>query len=209
MDAQRGTDAMPAAAAGASSGDTTESFVEWASKQRRRAACDGAWKVVVSERVLPDGGCIRTVTSWHDAAKQVDTSSRRAPQQGGAAPARPEQPSARSATDELRPQQQTARQRRSALRSAAHHRLMRLRVLRGHWHAVRFVVRLLRLSATSRALRSGPSPGKRRLSPSPDEQQDLLLRTTSSSSSDALEQPEEVRHGWMRRVLSRVGFGDG
>ena len=144
-----------------------------------------------------------------DAAKQVDMSSRRAPQQGGAAPARPEQPSARSATDELRPQQQTARQRRSALRSAAHHRLMRLRVLRGHWHAVRFVVRLLRLSATSRALRSGPSPGKRRLSPSTDEQQDLLLRTTSSSSSDALEQPEEVRHGWMRRVLSRVGFGDG
>ena len=68
-------------------------------------------------------------------------------------PARPEESSTRSATDELRPQRLTARQRHSALRSATHHRLMRLRVLRVHRLAVRFLVRLSRLSAHSGYLR--------------------------------------------------------
>jgi len=204
----RGTDAMPSAAAGVSSEADAESFAAWASTQRRRAALDGAWKVEVSERVV-NGTTIRSVASWHDAAKQVGTSSRRAPQQGTDVPARPEQSSTRSATDELRPQRLTARQRRSALRSATHHRLMRLRVLRVHLLAVRFLVRLSHLSAATRALRSGPSPGKRRLSPSPEEQQDPLLHTTPSCSDGASEQPEVSRAGWVRRVLSRVGFGDG
>jgi hypothetical protein len=53
-----------------------------------------------------------------------------------------------------------------------------------------------------------PSPGKRRLSPSP-EQHDPLLHTTLSDSDDASEQPEVARPGWVRRVLSRVGLGDG
>jgi len=148
--------AMPSAAAGVSSEADAESFAAWASTQRRRAALDGAWKVEVSERVV-NGTTIRSVASWHDAAKQVGTSSRRAPQQGTDVPARPEQSSTRSATDELRPQRLTARQRRSALRSATHHRLMRLRVLRVHLLAVRFLVRLSHLSAATRALRSGPS----------------------------------------------------
>ena len=207
----RGTDAMPSAAAGVSSEADAESFAAWASTQRRRAACScltvrGRSR---SPRRVVNGTTIRSVASWHDAAKQVGTSSRRAPQQGTDVPARPEQSSTRSATDELRPQRLTARQRRSALRSATHHRLMRLRVLRVHLLAVRFLVRLSHLSAATRALRSGPSPGKRRLSPSPEEQQDPLLHTTPSCSDGASEQPEVSRAGWVRRVLSRVGFGDG
>jgi len=208
MDTQRGTDAMPAAAAGAATGDAAESFVDWASKQRQRAARDGAWKVEVAERTV-DGNIERKVTSWHDSGMRQHTPSRRAPQQGGVSADRPQQQSARSATDEQHPQRQTARQRRSALRSAAHHRSRRLRALRKLWLVVRCVVRLLHLSATSRALRAGSSQSKRRLSPSPDEQHDPLLRTMSSCSSDALVQPEGWRPWLRRRVLSRVGFGDG
>jgi hypothetical protein len=41
-----------------------EAFDAWASRQRRRATRDGAWKVEVSERVV-HGALIRSVSSWH------------------------------------------------------------------------------------------------------------------------------------------------
>ena len=91
MHAQRGPNATPAAAAGASSGRAAESFVEWASTQRRRAALDGAWKVQVTERLLPDGGCIGSVVTWHDNAGQPSTPVRRGRQQGGDVPGQPEE----------------------------------------------------------------------------------------------------------------------
>ena len=198
----------PAAAAGATCDANVEPFDEWASRQRQRASRDGAWKIEVAERTVC-GNIVRTVTSWHDTAKRQPAPLRRAQQQGSVCADRSKQQSTRFATDKLYPQRLTARQQRSALRSAAHHRLMRLRVLRRLWLAVRFTVRLSRLSAATRALRGGPSPGKRRLSPSPDEQHDPLLHTTLSCSDGASERPEVARSGWVRRVLSRVGFGDG
>ena len=205
IDSTCGTDTTPAAAAGgACEPREAMPFDEWASVQRRRAALDGAWKVEVSERVV-HGRTIRSVTSWHGNAKQLSTPLRRTQQSRASSPARSEEQVSRS----RRPQRLTARQRCSALRSATHHRSMRLRVLRSHLLAVRFLVRLSRLSAATRALHDGPSPGKRRLSPSPDEQQDLLLHTTLGYSDDASEQPEVAHSGWVRRVLSRVGFGDG
>ena len=149
---------------------------------------------------------VRTVTSWHDTAKRQPAPLWCAQQQGSVCADRSKQQSTRFATDKLYPQRLTARQQRSALRSAAHHRLMRLRVLRRLWLAVRFTVLLSRLSAATRALRGGPSPGKRRLSPSPDEQHDPLLHTTLSCSDGASERPEVARSGWVRRVLSRVGL---
>ena len=111
MDAQRGPDAMPAAAAGTSSGDAAESFVEWASKQRQRAARDGAWKVVVAERMVNaflNGNIERTVTSWHDSAKRQPTPLRRAQQHDRVSADRSQQQSTRSANDQQLPQRQTA-----------------------------------------------------------------------------------------------------
>ena len=212
MHAQRGPNATPAAAAGASSGRAAESFVEWASTQRRRAALDGAWKVQVTERLLPNGGCIGSVVTWHDNAGQPSTPVRRGRQQGGDVPGQPEE----QASSSNSPQRQSARQRRSALRSTAHHKLKRRRVLRGLWHAVRFLVRLSRLSAATRVLRDGPPPGKRRLSP-PPEQEHLLLRPASSCSSDddnvallsSPKRPELGRLSRLRQVVSRAVFGDG
>ena len=89
------------------------------------------------------------------------------------------------------------------------HRLKRLRFLRALGHVVRFLVWLARLSKAVHTLRDGLSRGKRRLSPSPDEQDDPLLCMHSCDSSGALEPPERMHRGWVRRVLSRVGFGDG
>ena len=145
-----------AAAAGADRMREVEPFERWASVQRRRAALDGAWKVEVTERVV-HGNIIRSVTSWHGAAKHSGTPLRRTERQGSSMSDRPGAQQAASAPHPLR---QTARQRRSALRSAAHHRKVHLRLL-GHFLAVRFLVRLSRLTAAVRALRDAPSPGKR------------------------------------------------
>ena len=178
-------DATSAAAASVAQ-ESAEPFDEWASRQRRRATLDGAWKVEVWERVLPDGGRIRSVATWHDTAKKQPTPQRRAQRQGSVESGRSQQPSKRSATDELRPQQQTARQRRSALRSAAHHRLIdtppcstRILACGALCGASRI---LLRLSAAACALRDGLSAGKRRavlLLPA-SSTNDRLLRTTLS-----------------------------
>jgi hypothetical protein len=213
MAASRGTDAAPAAAAG----DACEQreavpFDEWASVQRRRAALDGAWKVEVSERVVR-GNTIRFVTSWHDSVQLPNAPLRRDQKRHNDVPVRQKE----QASSSNNPLRQTARQRRSILRSAAHHRLKRLRVLRRLWLVVRFTVRLSRLSATTRALRDGPSPGKRRLSPPPDEWRDHPLRTTSScssgsdddASSPAPKRLEVGRLEWMRQVVSRAVFGNG
>ena len=67
----------PAAAAGAACGVNAEAFEEWASRQRRRAALDGAWKVEVTERMVVGGGTIRSVATWHDNAKHGRTPVRR------------------------------------------------------------------------------------------------------------------------------------
>ena len=137
----------PAAAAGAGCSDESEPFVSWASTQRRRAALDGAWRVEVAERFV-HGVRVRSVTSWHNVQQQHASSRRVRPQRGVSAGS-----DARPAAGE-HPQRQTARQRRSALRSAAHHKRVRLRALRSHLLAVRFLVRLLRLSKAARALRA-------------------------------------------------------
>ena len=188
-----------AAAAGAGRANDVEPFELWASRQRRRAALDGAWKVEVSERMMGTG-VIRSVTSWHNNAKQQGTPMRRAEQRGSDVADRPgTQPDASTP----HPQRQTARHRRSALRSAAHHRKVRLRLL-AHLLAVRFLVRLSRLTAAARALRDAPSPGKRCHSPPP-----APLGPTSGSVDAALPPPPK-RHevGWRRRALSLVGFGE-
>ena len=70
-----------AAAAGAAHMPEAEPFDQWASRQCRRAALDGAWKVEVSERVV-GGTIMRSVASWHYNAKQLDAPLRRAEQRG-------------------------------------------------------------------------------------------------------------------------------
>ena len=190
----------PADAAGAGCAADIEPFEEWASRQRRRAALDGAWRVEVSERLV-HGNAIRFVTSWHDNAKLRGAPLRRAQQQGRDVSARPGMQPGASAPD---PQRQTARQRRSSLRSAAHHRKVRLR-LRGGLLAVRFLVRLSRLTAAARALRDAPSPGKRRHSPPPPD-----LGFTGSRDDAALPPPpKRPEAGWLWRTFSRVRSGEG
>ena len=155
------TDATPADAADDTSREA-ELFVKWVSAHRRRAALDGAWKIEVSERVV-NGTATRFITTWHDRnIKPQTTPLRRGRQQGGDVPVRSEEPVASS----IRPQRLSARKRRSALRSATHHKKVRLRALRSHLLAVRFLVRLSRLTVAARAFRDAPSPGKRRLSSS-------------------------------------------
>lgn len=207
-------DATPAAAAGAA-WETAEPCDEWASTQRRRATRDGAWKIVVTERMV-SGNIVRTVTSWHDSAKRQPTPLRRAQQHGGVSADRSQQRSTRSATDR-HPQRKTSRQQRSALRSAAHHRSGQLRVLRRLWFAVCFLVRLSRLAKAARVLRAKPSPVKRRLSPSPDEQHHHLHRPTTSCQSGDCDvasppPPKRLEVGrllWAREAIARVVFGDG
>ena len=188
-----------AAAAGAGCSDEPEPFVSWASAQRRRAALDGAWRVEVAERFV-HGVRTRSVTSWHNAQQQHASSRRVRPQRDV-----PAGSDARPAAGE-HPQRQTARQRRSALRSAAHHKRVRLRALRSHLLAVRFLVRLLRLSKAARALRLARDALptlKRRHSPSPappdrpDDADDAALPPPPKR----LEVPEVVK-----MVLRRVGL---
>ena len=207
-------DATPAGAVGAEW--ESEPFLEWASRHRLRAARDGAWKVEVTERLVC-GAPLRSVTSWHGTAKQQHAPSRRTQQHDSKVPARSKQQSMRSASDQLHPQRLTSRQQRSALRSAAHHRLRRLRVLRRVWLAVRFLVRLSRLTVGAHAIRDVSSTGKRRHSPPPDVQQHHLhhpLLDLSGEGHDAASPPppkraEVGRLVWAREAISRAVFGDG
>jgi hypothetical protein len=196
MGAERTT---TAAAAGVERDGEIEPFEQWASVHRRRATRDGAWKVEVTER-LSGGTVIRSVASWHSNAKQPDTPLRRAKERGSEESSRPGMQQAACAPH---PQRQTARQRRSALRSAAHHRKVRLRLL-SHLLAVRFLVRLSRLTETAHSLRDAPSPGKRRHSPPP---------TTTGFNGDMVDAalpppPKRLEVVWRKRALSFMGLGN-
>ena len=188
-----------AAAAGAGCADDPTPFVTWASAQRRRAALDGAWRVEVSERFV-HGVRIRSVTSWH-AGRQQHTSSRRAPPPSDMHAGFDARPAAGE-----HPQRQSARQRRSALRSAAHHKQVRLRALRSHLLAVRFLVRLSRLCKAAHALRlarDAPPTLKRRHPPSPppSDQPGRDDDAALAPPPKRLEVPE-----LLRTVLRRVGL---
>lgn len=190
----------PAAAAGAGRADDFEAFDEWASRQRRRATLDGAWRVEVTERVVR-GSTIRSVTTWHDNVKQAGTPLRRAGERGKGTTGRSRVQQDASAPN---PPRQTARKRRSALRSAAHHRKVRLRLL-GCMTAVRFLVRMSSLAAAARAMREALLPSKRRHSPPPPDS-----CCASDGSSAALQPPpKRLEIGWLRRALLRVSSGDG
>lgn len=201
----------PAAAAGAVSGAAAVPFEEWASRQRRRAALDGAWKVEVVERVM-EGTIMRAVKTWHDNTSTTHAPMRRVRQVGGVA-GRPLQRTSVQHAQPAAPSRQSARQRRSALRSAAHHRQVRMRVLRRTMLVVRFIVRLSRLTSATRALREVPSPGKRRHSPPPPEASGLI----SGRERDEMQyssSPPPKRFGtqvaWLARALSHVQrVGDG
>lgn len=150
---------------------TLESFDAWASRHRRRAALDGAWRVEVAEQVLRNA-VRRSVTTWHDCAPQPPLPPRRSQQRQRTVPPQQKQPSRRAmGSQTLR--QPNKKQQRSALRSAAHHRALRVRALRRVQLAVLFYVRLWRAMMVTLALRdvrvdaSPGSPGKRRLSAEP------------------------------------------
>ena len=145
--------------------ESTDTFLAWASRHRRRAAHDGAWKVEVAERVLRCGARVRTVSSWHDAQKQ------RAPQRRSQhRRAMPSSELPASSHRAKEPQQgdskRNSKQRKSARRSAAHHSAARLRVLRRVITRVLFYIRLWHTHMATLALREGPSdsPSKRRRS---------------------------------------------
>ena len=147
-----------------------ESFDTWASRHRRRAALDGAWRVEVSERVLR-GAVTRSVTTWHDQQQQPQP-SRQEPQPR-VVPSR-QKPLSRRAKSVQTSQPTSRKKQRSALRSAANHKQRRARALRRVLRVVLFVTRLWRTMMISLALRDEPitsaspaSPGKRRLSTEP------------------------------------------
>ena len=156
-----------AAAAAAEGNAALEPFDAWASRNRRRAALDGAWRVEVSERVL-HGAVTRSVTSWHDRAQSQPLPPRQKQRQQRAVPPRPKQPSCRTMGTQR--SQPNAKQQRSALRSAANHRKQRARALRRVFLAVLAYVRWWRCMMASLALRDMPivsatspaSPAKRR-----------------------------------------------
>ena len=146
-----------------------EPFDAWASRQRRRASLDGAWRVEVSERVLR-GAITRSVTSWHDHALQQPQPPRQKQQQQRGTPARQSKP-VRRAMGTQTSSRPNAKQQRSALRSAANHKRQRARALRRVQLAVLFYIRLWRSMMATLASRDVPvgnalpaSPGKRRLS---------------------------------------------
>jgi hypothetical protein len=198
--------AAPAAAAGAAHGAEAEAFEDWASRQRRRAARDGAWKVEVTERVV-DGNITRSVASWHDNTVQTGRAPlRRSRQHGRGTPARRPQQQVASRDQQPVPTQQSSRQRRSNLRSVAHHRKARWRALRRCLLAVRFLARLSRLTAIARALRDEPSPGKRRRSPLPPETACGPIRLWTPDSLVLPPPPKraESQGSWFERALSRV-----
>ena len=143
-----------------------EAFDSWASRVRRRATLDGAWRVEVSERVQRDA-VTRSVTSWHDRAQPQPQPPRQKQQQQRTMPPRRKQPSCRTLGTQT--SRSNAKQQRSALRSAANHRKQRARVLRRVLLAVLAYVRWWRAMMATLALREMPtsatspaSPGKRR-----------------------------------------------
>ena len=143
-----------------------EAFDTWASRVRRRATLDGAWRVEVSERVQRDA-VTRSVTSWHDRSQSQPQPPRQKKQQRHNMPSRQKQPTRRAlGTQTSRP---NAKQQRSALRSAANHRKKRARALRRVLLAVLASIRWWRAMMFTLALREMPivsatspaSPGKR------------------------------------------------
>ena len=196
----------PAAAAGAACGVNAEAFEEWASRQRRRAALDGAWKVEVTERMVVGGGTIRSVATWHDNAKHGRTPVRRTHMHGNGVSSQPPQQQDAPRDQHAAPTRQSSRQQRSNLRSAAHHKEVRWRVLRRCLLAVRFLARLSRLTAKARVLRDELSPGKRRHSPPPPEAicQPIRLWAPDSVALPPPPKRAEPQTSWLERALSRV-----
>ena len=111
----------------------------WASRHRRRAARDGAYKVQITERT-PEGATL-TVTSWHwhgranRVARSSKTSAAAASRRGSASESQPPPPAqawpvqdsaaAAAAAGDAPRATRNARQRKSAERSAQHHRRIR------------------------------------------------------------------------------------
>lgn len=114
--------------------DAHESLITFASRHRRRAARDGAWKVEITER-SSRGVTTRSIVSWH----WHDESAREPRPQASRTPTwRASRTPARSSPS------RTARQQRSFERSAArHHHLARIR-LRATLIAALAAVRLRR-----------------------------------------------------------------
>lgn len=169
--------AEPGSAAAHGGAAVLEPFEQWAARNRRRAARDGAWRIECSERVNREGGGVaRSITTWHDTERRAQRAQRRE------VPVRQRQqrPPSRRAMGTQQPQQ-TARQRRSARRSATHHKLLDEAA-----DAQRAAAPDTGLPGDStnapRAVGSPPSPIKRRRSPPPEEQ--LLL---TGSAADALQ----------------------
>ena len=132
-----------------------ESFDAWASRHRRRAAHEGAWRVEVSEQVMRSA-VRRSVTTWHDNAPQPPLPPRKSQQRQRVVQPQQKQPSRRAMGSQM-PRQPNKKQQRSALRSAAHHRALRLRALRRVQLVVLFYVRLWRAMMTTLALRDASS----------------------------------------------------
>ena len=208
MSAAPGAPPQPPAAAAAA---VLEPFDSWASRHRRRAARDGAWRVEVSERVQLCA-VIRSVTTWHDLQQQHKPQRQVKPKHtkpGKQQQQQQQKPCSAAEQQPQQPQQPNAKKRRSALRSAAHHRQQqRIATMRRAVLVVRFVVRLRRQYMATLAMRNVGmpkanasslvvSPSKRRLSPPPD-----ALPTGSAVSfddwndvSDAASPPPPKRHG--------------
>ena len=148
-----------------------ESFDAWASRHRRRAALDGAWRVEVAEQVLR-GAVRRSVTTWHDNTPQPPLPPRQPQQRQRVVQPQQKQPSRRGMGTQM-PQQPNAKQQRSAARSAVRHKQIRARALRRVLHVALFATRLWRAMMATLASRDRPvdaspaSPGKRRLSAEP------------------------------------------
>lgn len=168
-----------------------ESFDAWASRHRRRAAHEGAWRVEVSEQVMRSA-VRRSVTTWHDNAPQPPLPPRQSQQRQRVVQPQQKQPSRRAMGSQM-PRQPNKKQQRSALRSAAHHRALRLRALRRVQLVVLFYVRLWRAMMTTLALRDVPvdaspgSPGKRRLSA------ESLDGETAPAADDVASPPQPKR----------------
>ena len=116
-----------------------EPFARWATRQRRSALRDGAFKVVVTEQVQRYA-VTRTVASWHGSNADRDSRSRNVKESGKRAPSRrtskPAGASARRtpAAEPIDPPwQPSAKQRRSFARSAAHHEQMRKLAREAQW----------------------------------------------------------------------------
>ena len=117
-----------------------EPFARWATRQRRSALRDGAFKVVVTEQVQRYA-VTRTVASWHGSNADRDSRSRNVKESGKSAPSRRTSKSAGASTRRTPvaepidpPRHPTARQRRSALRSAANHELRRKQARQAGWN---------------------------------------------------------------------------